>query len=107
MDFGVGILGFHRVGIFEAAPLKERLYLSNGLSYLSSVIDAELEKISNARILLDANDDMVDFDYVVSEILNRKMASLENKLNNYTFAVRKINWERSMWKIVKAFQSDV
>lgn len=103
MNFGVGILGFHRVGIYEASPLKERLYLSCGLPYVTSVIDGGVSELANAKIAVEANDQAIDIDILLKEVKKKKMTSLKNKVHIFKYAQQSLHWTQSMAAIFEAY----
>jgi hypothetical protein len=104
MNFGVGILGFHRVGIYEASPLKERLYLSCGLPYVSSVIDSGVPEWANAKIAVEANDQAIDIDILLKEVHKKKMSSLKNKLRIFKYSQQNLHWAQTMHAIFEAYR---
>ena len=82
-----GNIRFHRVGIFEGSPLKERTYTALGLPFISSVKDPYIPDNKSFRLRVEANEDYLDFDKILSFINDfysdkRNSDEMKKQVNN-------------------------
>ena len=105
-DCGIGALGFHRVGIFDAAPLKERDYASALLPYISSVNDYQLGKTPNFRMQVNPTDEDIDIEKAI-EFTFAYWRS-EKKQKSYQSSVEEfLSWDRAMIGVTQFLKDEL
>jgi hypothetical protein len=65
-DLGVGDIGFHRLNIFDASPLKDGMYCSFGLPFIVSYDDPRFPPSVPFRHKIEASDDPVDIEGIIN-----------------------------------------